>query len=341
MIFTNPQPSDESLAWYYESYSRFGEFSPQFRISQLEFISQHTKKNCTTLFDIGAFNGDLLVLAREKGYTVSGIEPSEDACEQALTNHNIPITQGFFGQAFADSCSQTFDIVTARHVLEHIKNPVTFLRAAAQITTPGKYIYVEIPDTGSPRVDDIADFFSFHHIFHFTEATFRNLARVLCMPIVASEKIPEISAMRFLLRHERTHPSPLTNEYETNKAVLEAYIKQKKAFLKALQYRINPAIRSIIIYGAGGHTSQLLQSGLLKDIRIENIIDSNPKKQQTLFEGHTVASPDILQRATVPVLISTHPFQEEVSAFLSQTYPHVQQIKLYDRIASYDTGIFA
>ncbi|MEK7509962.1 MAG: class I SAM-dependent methyltransferase [Patescibacteria group bacterium] len=339
MVYTNPQPSKESLEWYYETYSRFGEISASPRISQLEFLSSHVSPDCKTLFDVGAFNGDLLLLARDRGYEVSGVEPSLEACQEAAKKYGISISHGFFNEQFVRQLSGSFDIVTIRHVLEHVRDPMEFLELAKRITNPGKYIYVEVPDTERPWAEQLTDFFSFHHLLHFTQSSLRNLAARLGLRIIVMEPVPEISAIRVLLQNEQERQKPLESGVEEMKHVMEEYQKKRTALLEKLRSRLDPQIKRLIIYGAGGHTSQLIQSGILGERAIEAIVDSNPRKWNTFFEGHWVQSPELLRKAKIPVLISSYPFQEEISAYLHHHFPHVQQIPLYERIVSYDTGI--
>lgn len=159
MIFTNPQPTETIIEWFYASDIRFGKQSDYFRKSQISFLKENTTADCRTIFDIGAFNGTFLNMAREKGYIVSGIEPSEEAVNDARKLFDLKIVKGFFGGNFVKSFDSKFDIVTIRHVLEHVRDPITFLKLVIKITEPGKYIFIEVPDSTNPFAENIAEFF--------------------------------------------------------------------------------------------------------------------------------------------------------------------------------------
>lgn len=339
MIFTNPQPSNTTLEWFYESDLRFGEISKYFRESQLEFIHGNTSENCRTIFDIGAFNGTFLNIARSKGYVVYGIEPSEEGVQEVMGRYGIKIIKGFLNEEFLNSFNEKFDIITISHVLEHIKEPVKFLELAVKITNPDRYIYVEVPDTNRPFAESIADFFSNQHIMHYTEGSLRNIANILGLCIATVEKPQEIPVIRMLLENEKVKKYPLENEYVVNKKIMEEYKSRRKKFIQDLKSRIDPIMKKVIIYGAGMHTTQLLQSGLLNNIKIDCVIDSNPKKHGMVFEEYEVQSPEILKDKNIPVLISSYDSQEEISDYLKVNFPYLLQIKLYDRIVSYDKGI--
>ncbi|MFA5771232.1 MAG: class I SAM-dependent methyltransferase [Thermoplasmata archaeon] len=340
MIFTNPRPTDKTLEHFYKSDMRYGERSDFFRRSQLEFIYNNTPKNCKSIFDIGAFDGRFLNIARSRGYVVFGIEPSEEGVQEAMNKYGIRIIKGFFNENFLNSFSEKFDIITIIHVLEHIQNPLDFLKSTIKITNPNKYIYIEVPDTSRPFVNNIADFFSNQHIMHYTEGSLRNIASILGLHVVAVEKLQEIPIIRILLKNEKVEKCTLKNEYEINKNIMKEYKHRRTKFIQHLKSKINPNIKKIIIYGAGMHTTQLLQSGLLNNVKIDCIVDFNPKKHGMLFEGYEVQSPEILKNKNIPVFISSYDSQEEISDYLKVNFPHITQIKIYDKIISFDTGIF-
>ena len=340
MIFTNPQPTNETLEWFYESDQRFGETSRHFRESQIEFIQSNISKDCKTVFDIGAFNGTFLDILRGKGYDVFGIEPSEDGVQQALDRYGINIIKGFFNEEFLKTFNDKFDVITIRHVLEHIPNPLDFLKCVIEITNKNKYIFIEVPDASRPYSDNVADFFSNQHIMHYTEGALINIANILGLNIVSTEKLQEIPIIRVLLKNENVKEHHLKNEYELNKKKMVEYKAQKQNFMHGLKSKIPPYIKEIIIYGAGMHTTQLIQSGLLDNVKIDSIVDSNPKKHGTFFEGYRIQSPEIIIDKNIPVLISSYDSQEEISNYLNDAFPHITLIKLYDKIVSYDKGIF-
>jgi hypothetical protein len=142
-----------------------------------------------------------------------------------------------------------------------------------------------------------------------------------------------------VLKNEKIEKHSLKNEYDINKQIMVGYKSRKQDFIQNLKSKIKPNIKKIILYGAGMHTTQLLQTGLLNNIKIDCIVDSNIKKHGMLFEGYEVQSPEILKEKNITVLISSYDSQEEISKYLTDNFPNIIQIKLYDRVISYDRGI--
>lgn len=343
MIFTNPQPTAKMLRRFYEGYMIFGKVSEQFRESQIEFISRNIPGDCKTIFDIGASNGAFLNAARERGYKVFGVEPSGAAVQEALDKYGIGLIKDFFNDDLLDSFDNKFDIVSLSHVLEHVGEPIAFLNRAIKITHSGGYIFVEVPDTRKPQAYNIADFFTPEHTMYFTEGAMANISNRLNLRIIAMEGFEEKAAIRVLFKNDKhgAKDCALKSEYKRNLKVIGEYKSHRNRFILNLRAKLDGVVNKIIIYGAGGHTSELLQLGLLNAITIDRIIDSNPKKWGSLFEGYTVANPKILKDVNLPVLISSFDSQEEISDYLTSEFPHIRSLKLYEKAPHYECSNFA
>jgi len=79
------------------------------------------------LLEVGCGYGRFLAAARERGYDVTGVELSRSASRHARDVLNLPVHQGQLGGARLD---RRFDVIAAWDTLEHVPDPVAFLRAA-------------------------------------------------------------------------------------------------------------------------------------------------------------------------------------------------------------------
>ncbi len=77
------------------------------------------------LLDVGCYTGFFLECARERGWNVSGVEPSRWAAEYGRDKLGIDIFNGPIERYDLD---RDFDVVTMWDVLEHVPNPVEVLR---------------------------------------------------------------------------------------------------------------------------------------------------------------------------------------------------------------------
>lgn len=139
--------------------------------TRLSYLSRLMQKG--RLLDIGSAEGAFLDLAREKGYGVHGVEISPDAAEMSRKMYNIPVTTGTLGDA--EFRENTFDGITAFHVLEHIPDPLAFLRQVHKILVPKGALVVEVPNFASFRSRAEKENWWYikpgEHLIHFTETT--------------------------------------------------------------------------------------------------------------------------------------------------------------------------
>jgi SAM-dependent methyltransferase len=126
------------------------------------------------VLEVGASDGTLLGLLRERGVLVSGFEPSAVAAE--ARGRGLPVVEGYFdGAAGSRSPLSPVDVVIVRHVLEHLHDFGPFFEGLAAVTHPGSVVIVEVPDLGA-TVDACNVGNIYHpHACYFDVATLREL----------------------------------------------------------------------------------------------------------------------------------------------------------------------
>lgn len=94
------------------------------------------------LLDIGFGAGDVLVVAREMGWTVSGVEVSAPAVEHAK-KMGLDVKYGDLNSAgYPDN---HFDVVTASEILEHCDDPSDLINEVYRILRPGGLFWATTP----------------------------------------------------------------------------------------------------------------------------------------------------------------------------------------------------
>ncbi len=80
----------------------------------------------------------------QHGWTVQGVETSATQVAFARTRYGLKIFEGELSQArFMD---QSFDVITAWHVLEHIQNPRELISGVRRVLRPSGLLVVEVPN---------------------------------------------------------------------------------------------------------------------------------------------------------------------------------------------------
>ena len=95
------------------------------------------------LFDVGCSTGLFMEYARNWGFAVRGIEPSEYAVA-AARHSGLQVSQGYFEGGTVGNSS--YDVVSLWDVLEHCKNPDSILAAVYRALVPGGAVFLQVPN---------------------------------------------------------------------------------------------------------------------------------------------------------------------------------------------------
>ena len=99
------------------------------------------------IFDVGYGNGFFLALAKQGGWTVDGIDTSEENRKLSQKKFGLSLKVGDFGKDVSDGA--VFDAVTFWDVIEHLPDPYPMIQKAARILKPGGIILVAVPNDQS------------------------------------------------------------------------------------------------------------------------------------------------------------------------------------------------
>lgn len=176
-VFMHPMPDMARIASFYpSSYSIFDEGTRVRRLSGVKqavlkhargyahlspprmldalgpllarFRPMHTPRYVPggLMLDVGCGNGRYLSTMRTLGWRVQGVELSENGVEVCRAA-DLSVHHGDLASAhFADD---SFDLVTARHVIEHVPDPQSFVAELARILKPSGQLVIETPNANA------------------------------------------------------------------------------------------------------------------------------------------------------------------------------------------------
>lgn len=183
--FTSPRPDLNEIGRYYESEnyishsnSRKGLFNMAYQIvrsralkNKLKLINSFTtnKKN---LLDIGCGTGEFLLTAKNAGWNTLGLEPSENARKYATDINKLNVLDIV---RLSEIESQSYDVITMWHVLEHIPNLREFTPQLKRILKDNGTLLIAVPNSNSFESKIYGASWAAYdvprHLNHFTKET--------------------------------------------------------------------------------------------------------------------------------------------------------------------------
>lgn len=130
------------------------------------------------ILDVGSGLGVFPAELKDLGFSCYCIDPDAAAIEHAL--QNVKVDGAHVGTLDDFESEQKFDLITFNKVLEHVKEPLRYLKKAKDFLTDRGIIYVELPDSdGARQHGDAAERqeFSIEHCTIFNKASLIFLAQ--------------------------------------------------------------------------------------------------------------------------------------------------------------------
>jgi len=281
----------------------------------------------------------LLVAFEENGHHVTGCDPSP-AGKIAKRRYGIPLVPEFFGDGLFSEAS--FDVVIGRQVLEHIKDPVSFLRSIRRILRRDGLVALEVPDVQLwMRYGVIGTFFP-EHLSYFSRLSLKNLVTSIGFDIVSMrQRHTDI----FLVARKSENIEKQTilfdpEELQRISTLLTGYpgkIQRMKTELSALIHQEKNNGKSIVVYGAGVHTTGLFSLLQLGEKEIDHVIDDNKAVWGKYIPGFNkaIGSPALLEELDHKylVIVSGFSYQEEILHQLEKVRSNqLEVVILYPKI---------
>jgi SAM-dependent methyltransferase len=177
---TWPPPTDHELERYYEPgyYERdhMGAENADAWRERARGILERVAGPVARALDFGAGQGHLVAGLQAHGVQADGVEPLASGRAAAREIHGLALLEDW-----PDPGAAPYDMVTLVHTLEHVRDPLSVLRAAALRTKPGGLLFIDVPHIGSVemwrprwrrRILSLPG-----HLFHFTPRTLQALVQ--------------------------------------------------------------------------------------------------------------------------------------------------------------------
>lgn len=127
-------------------------FAPQYR-AQVRAVTRACGAAGAgrTLLDVGCGHGLRLVEFRRLGFAVHGLDLQPEAVEYLRAELNVPAECGDVTELPRLYAADSFDVVTAFHLIEHVPDVGRLLADAAAVLKPGGWFAAATPLLDSPQ----------------------------------------------------------------------------------------------------------------------------------------------------------------------------------------------
>jgi 2-polyprenyl-3-methyl-5-hydroxy-6-metoxy-1,4-benzoquinol methylase len=150
-IYLNPRPTNEALHEFYQQYLPEEERAIESWQKMMDPVFKRAAhllqgfKGKGRLVDVGTGFGFFLSEMKKREWEVAGVEISQRGMSYARERLGVNVHPGSLEKAGLPG--EHFDAVTAFYVVEHIPNPITFLKECHRILKPGGLLLLRYPHT--------------------------------------------------------------------------------------------------------------------------------------------------------------------------------------------------
>ena len=186
ILKTHPQPALDKLGSYYEFedyishtdgkrtlFEKMYHFIKRKAIrDKVELINSYQPVKGRIL-DIGAGTGDFLLECKNQNWEILGIEPNDKA-------KGIAVGQGIkFGDTIEKLESNSFDVITMWHVLEHVPDVEHQVAELKRLLKPSGTIIIAVPNFKSYDANHYKEFWAAYdvprHLWHFSKTAIEKI----------------------------------------------------------------------------------------------------------------------------------------------------------------------
>lgn len=302
-------------------------WSKQYSEDLLNFINSSIKVHkVKSILEIGCGDGSMLLILKKAGYEVLGIEPSPSGITSGRKN-NLTIINDFFPTKKLKG--QLFDLIFHSCVLEHVSDPVKFLKYQFNQLNSGGILIVSTPDYSDSIANGDISIILHEHLNYFDKESLQKCIESAGFMNIHIERarfggllycVAEKGKNNF--KHQGTNSTRIK---------LNNFIKKNDKIITSLQEYITKILSSknetLGLYAPVRALPYIAAMKLGKDYRF---FDDNPHWHLKYFGGINIPIENLedLRRTPVTNIIIMSPtFGEEIQDRIEKTLSSKINIK--------------
>lgn len=237
-------------------------------IQNLPSINHQSK-----VLEIGCNDGSFLRELKRLGYkNLVGVDPGAPDSENGISYHQ----EGFYGQI-----EEYFDLVIARHTLEHIEQLEWFGYNLKNTCKEGTFLLIEVPDfEWFMYYKDYSAIWE-EHVNYFTEVTLKKYLLQFGIEVLRTTRFQYSGQALFAVcMYTGEIKSPGQHSENRIREYKNSWINFKSKFREALKKRK----KDVVVYGAGCRSTSLINYTEVGDL-ISLVVDDQEEKQNKFLPG--------------------------------------------------------
>jgi SAM-dependent methyltransferase len=181
--FTQDVPSQHEIGPYYQSHAYISHTDTKEGLvnrlyhsvrnftlkSKRKLVEIQTQKSSGNMLDVGCGTGAFLNEMKSSGWTITGLEPDEQASKNAHELYNITTKKP--DQLF-HLPKNNFDAITMWHVLEHVHQLPEYLETLKALLTDNGVLFIAVPNYTSYDASHYKQCWAAYdvprHLYHFS-----------------------------------------------------------------------------------------------------------------------------------------------------------------------------
>jgi len=192
-IYCDPLPSSDEIASYYADHFDYGWFEEHLALKKFQaacrwksvvtLLKKHHMDRGRVL-DVGCGHGLFLSCAQRSGWEAVGVDYPSIATTYARQQLGLDVVEGDLCSVVAGARigAGSFNLVVSWHCLEHVMDPMSFLRGMSAALAPGGKLLVAVPNVNSQGMRLCRENWvwcqqPYVHLTHFSDKALMLLAR--------------------------------------------------------------------------------------------------------------------------------------------------------------------
>lgn len=253
------------------------------------------------ILDIGCGKGNFLYQFSKKfpKWTIHGVEASKSALE--IARAKLPHAHFIEGLFDSNLFDQKFDLIVILGVLEHLEDPVSFLKSTISCLKDNGLIFFDVPNFKLNPVD----LFVYDHLTHFTKEIVENLLTVCELDVLQIVESTTHLPL-FCICRSSTKKRSIKNYY----SVMNKLVREHTSFNDAIldTYQIADRYDRVGVFGLGIMIWVGIQQHKIAREKIVSFFDENNLLIGKTKSGIMIKSlNEISEFKDLPIILSLNP----------------------------------